>query len=135
MPRDADGLTPKQAKFMREYLKTLDGKQAAIRAGYSPKAAKVTACRLLTNANLRAVLDRKQAEAAKRAELTHQKIVDNLVEDRQWARQARQIGAAVRADELLGKHLGMFSERILVGQNPEAGPVEIVEIVRDKPKK
>jgi phage terminase small subunit len=32
-------LTPRQARFVAEYLIDLNAKQAAIRAGYSPKAA------------------------------------------------------------------------------------------------
>jgi phage terminase small subunit len=46
-------LSPKQKKFCREYLVDHNGSQAAIRAGYSPKAAKEQASRLLTNANIK----------------------------------------------------------------------------------
>ena len=34
-------LTPKQARFVEEYLIDLNGKQAAVRAGYAVKAAEV----------------------------------------------------------------------------------------------
>jgi phage terminase small subunit len=34
-------LTPKQARFVEEYIVDLNGKQAAMRAGYSPKTAEV----------------------------------------------------------------------------------------------
>ena len=40
-------LTAKQARFVEEYLVDLNGTQAAIRAGYSPKTAAATASRLL----------------------------------------------------------------------------------------
>ncbi len=33
-------LTPKQARFVEEYLIDLNATQAAVRAGYSPKTAK-----------------------------------------------------------------------------------------------
>ena len=36
-------LTPKQARFVEEYLIDLNGKQAAVRAGYAAKGPK---CRL-----------------------------------------------------------------------------------------
>lgn len=36
-------LGSKQARFVEEYLVDLNGKQAAIRAGYSPRSAEVTA--------------------------------------------------------------------------------------------
>lgn len=42
-------LTPKQELFALEYLKDLNGTQAAIRAGYSPKTAQEQASRLLSN--------------------------------------------------------------------------------------
>jgi phage terminase small subunit len=40
--------TPKQLRFVEEYLKDLNGTQAAIRAGYSARTAAVQASRLLT---------------------------------------------------------------------------------------
>ena len=40
-------LTPKQQKFIAEYAIDSNGKQAAIRAGYAPKTAEVTASKLL----------------------------------------------------------------------------------------
>ncbi|EPH7225928.1 terminase small subunit [Enterobacter asburiae] len=42
-------LTDKQELFAREYLKDLNGTQAAIRAGYSEKTAQEQASRLLSN--------------------------------------------------------------------------------------
>ena len=40
-------LTPKQERFVNEYIKTLNVTQSAITAGYSPKTVHVTGCRLL----------------------------------------------------------------------------------------
>ncbi|ENM6294672.1 TPA: terminase small subunit [Escherichia coli] len=45
-------LTDKQELFAREYLKDLNGTQAAIRAGYSEKTANEQASRLLANVNV-----------------------------------------------------------------------------------
>jgi phage terminase small subunit len=45
MPRE--NLTPKQARFVDEYLIDLNATQAAIRAGYALKGAEVTASKLL----------------------------------------------------------------------------------------
>ncbi len=42
-------LTPKQARFVEEYLIDLNATQAAIRAGYSAKTAEVQGSRLLGN--------------------------------------------------------------------------------------
>ncbi len=49
-------------------------------------------------------------EAAERADLTIDSVLKNLREDRKAARAANQYGPAVRADELLGKYLAMFTD-------------------------
>jgi phage terminase small subunit len=62
--RRTTALTPKQARFVAEYLIDLNGKQAAIRAGYKPSRAEQTASELLR--------DRKVSEgvaAGKRRQL------------------------------------------------------------------
>lgn len=43
------GLTPKQSRFVEEYLVDLNATQAAIRAGYSEKTAQEQSSRLLSN--------------------------------------------------------------------------------------
>lgn len=50
--RDRMTLTPKAEMFCLEYLKDLNGTRAAIRAGYSPRSAKVQASRMLTKVNV-----------------------------------------------------------------------------------
>lgn len=57
-------LTSKQQRFVEEYLIDLNGKQAAIRAGYSERAAEVTASRLLSNVKVAAaVAEQKEARS------------------------------------------------------------------------
>lgn len=51
-------LNEKQKKFCREYVKTGNGMQSAIKAGYSKNAATVQASRLLTNDNIKAEIAR-----------------------------------------------------------------------------
>lgn len=55
-PRIDPELTPQQSLFAREYLKDLDGKAAAVRAGYSAKTAESQASRLLRHVKIRALL-------------------------------------------------------------------------------
>ena len=45
-------LTRKQERFVQEYLLDLNATQAAIRAGYSAKAARVAGCKNITKANI-----------------------------------------------------------------------------------
>lgn len=71
-------LSGKRAAFVREYLKDLNGAAAAMRAGYcvgSPDSAKVTASRLLTDANVAAAVAEAQAKAAERCDVTVDRVV------------------------------------------------------------
>lgn len=52
-----DSLDEQQQLFVRELLKDLNQKQAAIRAGYSEHTAAAQASRLLTNVNVKAAFD------------------------------------------------------------------------------
>ena len=54
--------TPKQALFVQEYKKDHNGAKAVIRAGYSEKGAKQAAARLLTNVDLKALIDWKRRD-------------------------------------------------------------------------
>ena len=46
--KNEQGLTKKQRLLCREYMIDMNGKLAAIRAGYSPKTAEQQASRLLS---------------------------------------------------------------------------------------
>jgi phage terminase small subunit len=70
------GLSDKQKKFAREYLKCLCATQAAIAAGYSKKTAKQQGSRLLTNADIVRFVQKGRAEAEKRAEVTLDDILE-----------------------------------------------------------
>lgn len=72
-------LTDKQEKFVLEYLVDLNATQAAIRAGYSEDTAKQQGSRLLTNVDVRAAVNRQQAAAAEKIELTVSGITTRLL--------------------------------------------------------
>lgn len=54
-------LNPKQLIFIQEYLKSGNGKQAAIAAGYSENSAESQASRMLRNDKVKQYLDKKEA--------------------------------------------------------------------------
>lgn len=56
----------KQRRFCDEYLIDLNGRQAAIRAGYSPKNAARLACRLLKQEAIRTYIRRRIEEKESR---------------------------------------------------------------------
>lgn len=55
-------LTPKQERFVNEYLKTLNVTQSAINAGYSSNSAHVTGSRLLRNEKVKDYIQSKKDE-------------------------------------------------------------------------
>lgn len=114
-------LTPKQQRFVEEYLVDLNGKQAAIRCGYKPSRAERTACELLAQ--------RKVSEAVAqgrkvKAEITGRTVEAVMADIGRVRDDAMQIVAddktgrqcmlshkdALKALELEGKHLGAFAE-------------------------
>jgi|TARA_R110002110_G_scaffold264599_7_gene480375 phage terminase small subunit len=68
-------LTDKQKQFAVEYLIDRNGGAAAIRAGFSEKGSRVTASRLLTNPNIRAIIDKKTAKLIEKTEMTAERAM------------------------------------------------------------
>ncbi|WP_102400194.1 terminase small subunit [Haloimpatiens massiliensis] len=71
-------LTPKQQRFVEEYLIDLNATQAAIRAGYSPKTAKDIGCENLAKPNIRACIDKAMAERSKRTGINADRVLQEL---------------------------------------------------------
>ena len=69
-------VTKKNQVFIAEYLKDLNGTQAAIRAGYSERSARSQACRLLTNADIKAEIDAQIAERIMSADEVKLRLAD-----------------------------------------------------------
>lgn len=107
----ASALTPKQQRFVAEYLIDLNATQAAIRAGYSKKTAQQQSSRLLLNVVVAEAIAKGQAKVSGSLEITAEKVLRNLEEHMIAAASAGQYGAAIRAAELHGKHIGMFVDR------------------------
>lgn len=68
-------LTPKQERFVTEYLIDLNATQAAIRAGYSKHTADVQGPRLLRNVGVRAAIEAGQKRISTRLEVTAERVV------------------------------------------------------------
>jgi phage terminase small subunit len=73
-------LTLKQARFVEEFLVDLNGKQAAIRTGYSPKTAEVQASRLLSNAKVDAAVKQAMRARSRRTGITADLVLIELAE-------------------------------------------------------
>jgi phage terminase small subunit len=71
-------LAPKQARFVEEYIVDLNAKQAAIRAGYSPRTAEVQASRLLRYAQVQEALQAAIQARSNRTQITADRVVTEL---------------------------------------------------------
>lgn len=65
-----DKLTNRQKRFCEEYIQDLNGTQAAVRAGYSPKCAKVIAAENLTKPNVKKYIENLQLGITNRNQVT-----------------------------------------------------------------
>jgi len=122
-----NNLTEKQQRFCQEYLIDLNGTQAAIRAGYSKKTADMQASRMLTKDKINDYLGGLRADIANSNKITVEKVLAGLQLNIKRAMQEEPVydqegnatgeytyhGSVVnKAYELLGKHLGMFTDKI-----------------------
>lgn len=71
-------LTPKQARFVEEYLVDLNATQAAIRAGYSARTAHSQGQRLLKHVEVAASVAAGQQDRSGRTEITADRVLQEL---------------------------------------------------------
>jgi len=105
-------LTAKQKRFCEEYIIDLNATQAAIRAEYSKKTAYSQGQRLLKNLNISQHIQKLQTEQSKRTQITADKVIDDIEDVRKRAKAENSFGMELKALELQGRHLGMFTDRI-----------------------
>ena len=96
-------LTPKQALFVAEYLVDRNGKQAAIRAGYSPRSAEMQASRLRRIDKVQAAIAQGQAERLTQVKRTADDVVF-LLEDQAFANRAEMWGTDPQTGGRCMKH-------------------------------
>lgn len=139
-PKSAlESLPEKQQLFVREYMKDLHQTNAATRAGYSPKTAGQQANRLLKNVKIQAAIEELRNERNERLNIDVDYVIKTVVETIERCSQAKpvydrdgepimtetpngELAPAYKYDatnvlkgaELLGKHLGMFTDKVEV---------------------
>lgn len=105
-------LTIKQERFVEEYLIDLNATQAAIRAGYSERTAKEIACENLTKPNIAEAIQKARSSMSERALVTQEMVVKGLLKEAEYMDEGSTQGARVTAWAHLGKHLGMFVDKV-----------------------
>lgn len=110
-------LTPKQKLFVAEYLVDLNATQAAIRAGYSEKRASEIGYQLLQKTTVQAEIQEAMADREERTGVTQDRVVAELervafAEAHDYADTNLKYANKLKALELLGRHLGMFTDKV-----------------------
>lgn len=154
------GLNEKQKRFVEEYLIDLNATQAAIRAGYSKNRASELGYQLLQKTTVQNAIQEAQNNRSERIQITQEEVIRRLLENVDIAsgkktttitipsknENGEVIGndvahfvyepsAVNKALELLGKHLGMFTQKVemsgsVVNQNINMTKDEFTEIAK-----
>lgn len=126
-PAESRDLTEKRERFCREILIDDNAAAAAKRAGYSTRSAKERAYQLMQTPEVQARIAELRAERAARTAITADYVLARLKENLERAMTAEPVldrdgnpigeyrydgAVANKALELLGKHLGMFTDRV-----------------------
>lgn len=120
-------LNAKQKRFCEEYLKDLNGTQAAIRAGYSVKSAAVIAVQNLIKLNIQEYIQERQRILQDKTLLDTVWVLNRFKEISDRCMTAEPImvknddgqivesgefkfdsSGANKATEMIGKHIGFF---------------------------
>ena len=160
-------MTPKQKRFVEEYLIDLNATQAAIRAGYSARTANIEGPKTLVKPSIKAEIDTALAERAKRMEVTADQVIRELAflaftdfrKAVSWgpdgvtllpsdelgdgeaaiiaevSETRSETGGSIKAKrydklkalELLGRHLGMFSDKVDMRHSGEVTHVSVFD--------
>src|SRR2546428_632551 len=70
--------SPRQARFVEEYLKDLNGTQAAIRAGYSAKTANEQAAQNLAKLSIQQAVAAAMAARSARTRVSQDRVLNEL---------------------------------------------------------
>lgn len=104
-------MTPRQQRFVDEYLVDLNATKAAVRAGYSARTAEQQGPRLLGKVEIADVVRKAQAARSQRVQITQDDVLRGLHREATLTGEGCSHAARVSAWGLIGKHLGMFIER------------------------
>lgn len=110
-------VTQKQAVFVREYLIDLNATQAAIRAGYSAKTAAEQSVRLLKNVKIQGMVHEEMLKRSEKTEITAEYVLRTIKDtiEKNKSGETYDARAVLRGCELLGRHLGLFNDKLTVG--------------------
>jgi len=131
-------MTPKQQRFVEEYLVDLNASAAARRAGYSERTAFRSGQECMQKPAIVAAIAAKRAALSEQTGLTVSRVMADIAKVKADAMQLvtdPETGVqsmlshkdALKALELEGKHLGAFTDRMQVS-GANGGPLLVQRI-------
>lgn len=113
----AQKLTKKERIFADEYVKTTNGTQSAITAGYSEKTASVTGSKMLRKPKVRQYIDAIMSERSKDTIATADEVLEYLTrvvrgEEKDAFGLDVSVADKTKAAELLGKRHMLFTDKV-----------------------
>jgi phage terminase small subunit len=120
-------LSPKQQKFVDEYLVSGNGTQSALMAGYGKAGAHVAAHRLLSNVNVSTAVRTRRGELAAKHEVTRDRVMDGLLEAVDLARAQADPGAMIRAWAEIGRLCGFYAAEKTVKVDVNIAAKRVIE--------
>lgn len=132
-------LSEKQRRFVDEYLIDLNATQAAIRAGYSEKTANEQGAQNLAKLSIKSEIEKRINDRKQRTEITQDKVLNDIELIKLDAMRTKidangntemlNHSAALKACELQGKHLAMFTDKQDVNLNGSLAITKIERII------
>jgi len=118
----ATTLTPKQRSFVDHYVTCRNGAEAARRAQFGLKSARVTASRLLTRANIQAALAIKEAELQRAVGINKNRVITEVLNGINLAKQTAKAGSIITGWVQIARMLGLEKPEVQkVAMSAEGG--------------
>ena len=124
-------LTDKQKRFVAEYLVDMNATQAATRAGYSSRTANEQGARLLANVSVKEALEKERRKRERRTEITADRVLQELA-DIGFDKELERTTDRLKALELVGKHLAMFTDKVEMKATITESDVSLIEKVHKR---
>ena len=125
-------LSNKQKMFVKEYIIDFNGSRAAVAAGYSEKTSKEIASENLTKPNIQEAIQKAINPKLDKLDVTVENVIESILDIRTSCAADGEdgmidAGNALRSNEMLGKYLKMFTEKI-----EHSGKIEMPTVVIEK---